>query len=357
MIGPSRSRLASIARLLLCLALCVPAFVGLSRSSAMAANPYGILVNQIDHATPRATIAALMDRAQQAGAGWVRVDFWWYSVEWNRGQWDWRYFDAVVAEATSRGLDVLPVLWGTPRWAATDLVFSYGVPDMAAWETFVGATVSRYKGSIRMWEIWNEPDLTLYWKGTPAKYAELLARAAGRIRAVDPTASVALGGLAQGGPITPNFLESILGDRTYPAGAWFDVHNFHTNFRSMSGIVAQIDWNRGVLASYGLSKPMIVTEASYSSDPRYQPLAGYTGGEDGQARYVTDAYNTMLRNGIAIAVWGSLTDKIGARDYTHNGLVRLDLSAKPAFGAFQQLAEAAVPTSILTPPPMPGGGQ
>ena len=245
-----------------------------------AANPYGILVSGMDHNTARSDIARLMQIAKEAGAGWIRTDFWWYSVEWFRGQWNWRFFDTVVEEAEIRGLKVIPILQGTPLWAATDRVISYGVPDMAAWDTFVTRTVERYRGRISAWEIWNEPDTTFYWKGTPAQYAELLARAHTAIKSMDPTAMVWLGGLAQGGVyMTPNFLQRILADARHPAGSHFDVHNVHTNFRSMAGIVDQIEANLEVLRSFGVPKPLVVTEASYTSAPEYQWVPGYQGGK------------------------------------------------------------------------------
>jgi subtilase family serine protease len=307
-----------------------------------AGNPYGILVSGMDHTTPRSEVAIFMQKAKDAGARWVRSDFWWYSVEWFRGQWNWRYFDIVVEEAAARGLKVIPILQGTPAWAATDGVFAYGVPDMDAWETFVMKTVERYRGRIAVWEIWNEPDGPWYWKGTPAKYAELLARAHGAIKSLDPTAMVWLGGLAQGGTnVTADFLQRILADASHPAGEHFDVHNIHTNFRNMTGINNQIEANRAILGSFGLQKPLVVTEASYTSDPRFQWLAGYGGGEQGLARYIVDAYRTMLDAGVLVAVWANITDYDGNDEYAGSGLVRTDLSEKAAFFAFQELAESA----------------
>jgi hypothetical protein len=303
--------------------------------------PYGILVNGIDHTTARSRIAADLQQARDAGAHWVRTDFWWYSVQWNRGPWDWRFFDAVVDEAAARGLELVPILWGTPTWAATDGRFSYGVPDMAAWEAFVAATVARYRGRITLWEIWNEPDGPWYWTGSAGQYAELLARAYRQVKLADPNALVLLGGLAQGGGAVPDFLQRILADARYPAGASFDVHNIHTNFRSMAGITDQIGQNRAVLGSYGVSRPIVVTEASYTSDPAYQVVAGYADGEPAQARYVTDAYRTMLGAGVELAVWASLRDYAGSDAYAGSGLVRTDGTAKAAFAAYRQAATAA----------------
>lgn len=316
-------------------------------SSAQTASPYGIVLTQLGHTTPRAEIAARMESARQANAAWVRVDFFWYSVEWNAGAWNWTYFDTVMQEANSRGLRVIATLWGTPRWAVTDGVAYYGVPNMAAWENFLSRAAARYRGQVDIWEIWNEPDKPHYWRGTPAKYAELLARAYTKIKAADPAATVALGGLAQGGPsLVADFLQQILGNSTYPAGRYFDVHNIHTNFRSASLIAAQASNNRAILSQYGLQKPIIATEASYTSDPAYQTLPGYVGGgEATQARYLVDAYNAMLANGISVAVWSTGVDYdnsySGTGQYAASGLTHSDLRPKQAYLAFRTLAGAS----------------
>jgi hypothetical protein len=305
------------------------------------------LVNGIDHTTAPGKIATYLQLARDAGARLVRTDFWWYSVQWSRGTWDWRFFDAIVDESAARGLYLVPILWGTPTWAATDGVFSYGVPDMMAWEAFVAATATRYRGRVTRWEIWNEPDGSWYWRGSASQYAELLARAYRQIKLGDPTAVVVLGGLAQGGGANPDFLQRILADPQYPAGAHFDHHNIHTNFRSMTSMTEQVRQNAAVLQGYGLTKPIIVTEASYTSDPSHQVVAGYTDGEAGQGRYVTDAYQTMLNAGVEVAVWASLMDYAGTGQYARSGLLRTDLTAKPAFDAYRR---AATP-----PPPAPSG--
>lgn len=34
---------------------------------------------------------------------------------------------------------------------------------------------ARYRGQIRSWELWNEPDNPAYWLGTTAPFAELVS--------------------------------------------------------------------------------------------------------------------------------------------------------------------------------------
>jgi Cellulase (glycosyl hydrolase family 5) len=319
--------------------------VGLFVPQTLAAeSPYGILIINIDSTTPRSQIARYMDAAKEAGATWVRVAFLWYSVEWSRGQWDWHYFDYVTEEATARGLKIVATLMGTPQWAATDGIFAFGVPEMAAWETFVTNTVTRYPG-VTHWEILNEPNYSQYWRGTPAQYAELLVRASQRIKSVNPSAMVLLGGLADDDSLPQDFLDRILSDSTYPVGLHFDVHNIHSAFRTMQGHIDRIAATRATLARYGLTKPLVITENSYTSEVAYQNVPGYQDGEAGQARYVTDSYATLLGHGVDLVVWAALLDQGGSGPYKDSGLARPDFSSKQAFTAYQ------VMTGTPTPPP------
>jgi len=54
----------------------------------------------------------------------------------------------------------------------------------------VTAVAERYKGRIGSYEIGNEPNLPMFWSGTPAEYADWVARAAAAIKAADPGARV-----------------------------------------------------------------------------------------------------------------------------------------------------------------------
>ncbi len=321
-------------------------------AGAQTISPHGILVTGIDRLTSRTDIATYMQRVHDAGAAWVRTDFWWYSVEWvGPGVFDWTFFDDVLEEASARGLRVIPILWGTPTWAATDGVFSYGVPNMAAWEQFVFQTASRYKGRVVAWEVWNEPNLPFFWRGTPSQYAELLARAYTQMKLADPEAVVLLGGQAYGGGSVPNFLDQILSDPVYPAGHYFDVHNIHIAFVPMTTIASYIQDQARLLQQYGHATNIVMTELSYTSDPAYQNVTGYTDGEAGQARYLLDAYQTVLANQVLVTVWADLKDYTSdAGAYTDSGIVRTDLSAKQAFVAYQQMTQATP-----LPPPLSTG--
>jgi len=156
-------------------------------AAAVEASPYGINI----HAPMGSDLAALLDRVQAAGIGWVRIDFIWAWVEPSRDQLDWSVYDAIAAAARARGIEIYATLAYTPAWATSGPPMS-GVPDdPGQWEAFCGAAARRYRGSIRHWGVWNEPNLDKFWSGSRDQYVNVLLKpCAAAIHAADPAAQV-----------------------------------------------------------------------------------------------------------------------------------------------------------------------
>jgi hypothetical protein len=312
-----------------------------SPTSPAPVNPYGVLIfvgGRIDDAL----LERMLRRAADAGIGAVRTDFFWHLIEPTPGVFRWERYDALVRAARRHSIDVLGILDYSVAWASSDPAgrdLKYPPKDPAAFARFAAATAARYRGSVAFWEIWNEPDSHEFWKGTPASYASLLAESYRSIKSVHPGASVLLGGLAQGGPHDPEFLDSVLrACRSMKAGC-FDILAFHTNFRSAVQIRAQFRANRQTLRRYGRTAPIWITEASYTSDRRYQSVPEYRDGEPGQARYVTDTVSLSVELGAERVFWAGLTDYDGGGDgpYAASGLVRTDYRPKPSYDAYRTL--------------------
>jgi polysaccharide biosynthesis protein PslG len=134
---------------------------------------------------------AMVDRAAECGAGWVRIDFDWRAIEPVRGTRQFQEHDRIVSRARARGLKMYGTLAYTPSWAS-------GQPDPAVppvqpgdWTTFVTAVVGRFRGTVSHWGIWNEPNLPGYGKMTPAEYRDVLLKPGyGAVKAADPGAQV-----------------------------------------------------------------------------------------------------------------------------------------------------------------------
>lgn len=125
----------------------------------------------------------------------------WADVERVDDQIDVRRIDEFLTTATRHGTnDVMLVLGGTPEWAATRTLpgdaswigpGSASPPrDWAHWSQYVGEVAHRFRGRIATYELGNEPNLPMFWNGSPVEYGLLVATAAKAIAAADPSARI-----------------------------------------------------------------------------------------------------------------------------------------------------------------------
>ena len=111
----------------------------------------------------------------------------WADLEPTRGVYNWSRLDTFVADARRHGITVLLTLGMTPRWASSEptqpspygpryLGASALPSDMADWEAFVQAVLTRYGHQLDAVEIWNEPNYA-FLRGGAHAYAALLSHA------------------------------------------------------------------------------------------------------------------------------------------------------------------------------------
>jgi hypothetical protein len=163
----------------------------------------GLLTAQVATATGFGVNAhvpseAIVERIDDAGIGWVRIDFLWRVVEPERDVYDWSTYDALLDRLEARGLRVYAGIGATPAWATSGPEFS-GVPDdVDQWRELCYLAARRYAGRVHAWGMWNEPNLDRFWDGTRREYIDLiLIPGADAIRLGDPGARVAAPDLAQ----------------------------------------------------------------------------------------------------------------------------------------------------------------
>jgi polysaccharide biosynthesis protein PslG len=126
----------------------------------------------------------------------------WSQIELAKGEFKWDNLDGIVETSESRGLtDILYVMGTTPDWAAANPKklnagdypqsgAAEAPANIADWSEWVTAVVTRYKGRISSYQIWNEANLANFFNGTPAQMAELTKVAYDIIKAIDPEAQV-----------------------------------------------------------------------------------------------------------------------------------------------------------------------
>lgn len=200
-------------------------------------NPYG--ANFFLHLeAEKWKIDRTLKMASEAGLGWVKQQFPWESLEKGPGKFTddrfqtntWDDFDFIVDTAAKYGLQVIARLDRPPDWAREPNTTPMAPPkDFAAYGRFVHEVAKHFKGRVRYYQVWNEPNLTEEWGGKPVDpkaYVELLKVAYAEIKRADPDAYVLSAPLAQTTERNQAHLNEVdFLDGMYRAGAkpYFDV--------------------------------------------------------------------------------------------------------------------------------------
>jgi hypothetical protein len=170
------------------------------------------------------------------GFGSIRAWWDWDVVEKRRGQFNWAKTDEQVDLCQKHDLEIVPTLvrmYG-PKWTVPDR-FQTPPDDLSLWDTYVRNTLTRYKGRINYWEVWNEPDVSPVLKHKPELYLDILKRTSATIKELDPQAKVI--GICGSHPW---FFDAML-----RAGAieHLDVISYHSYYYKYNPEVALVQWN------------------------------------------------------------------------------------------------------------------
>jgi hypothetical protein len=202
------------------------------------------------------------------GASWVLQTFSWDSVEPEPGEWDFLVYDAFVDGAKSAGKKVLGVLAYDSWWIHKDLETRHYIPPekLPDFLNYVRQTVSRYRGRVDAWCIWNEPDF-IFWKGTNEEFFELARRAAAVVREADNEV-VLLGGAFNRGVFSLNesFIRGL-----FESGAMdqADAVAFHPYELNPARAAKLYDQFRDIVDDYGFGDRIWITEIGYPSGGWY----------------------------------------------------------------------------------------
>ena len=305
-----------------------------------------------------------LDRLEQTGAGLVRQTFDWARIERRRGRYELAFHDRYVAALAARGIRVLPILFNPPRFrsSAPRRGARRGTypPERFADLGAFGAMLARRYGPdgsfwrrrpdlpqlpFRAWQVWNEPNLRVYWPTgpSPRQYVRLLRVTGRAIERVDPDAEIVTAGLPNsrlGVPLR-RYLRGM-----YAAGAAnaFDTLALNPFARATRDVIGMIRGARAVAAASGDDPAVRVTELGWATGG---PPSSFKVTEAQQAKLVETTLLALARRREALRIrgvvyfnWRDSLPYLGGRDFfgLHTGLLRLRGSSKPAFGSYQKVA-------------------
>jgi hypothetical protein len=268
--------------------------------------------------------------------------------------------DRLVAAASRARVTLLPIVLGTPSWAARHSDRYNSPPaDLRAYPAFLRAMIGRYGPSgsfwdehpgvprrpLRDWQLWNEPDHLRYWSDQPhsSDYVRLARAARRAIKKADPGARVVMAGYADRSWASIAAL--------YRAGAKgvFDVVAIHPYTFEPRNVLRAVQFVRRALRRAGEGeRPLWLTEVTWSSGrrPGHEPFPFETTPQD-QAARLARVFPLLLRHrrtlGIRRIYWENWlsTDRDHRDPFNFSGLrmLRRDgtVREKPAFAAFRRV--------------------
>jgi hypothetical protein len=303
------------------------------------------------------------NRLAGSGAESVRTAFYWYAVQPDGpAEADFSVTDATVLAAASRGVSVLPVLQGTPTWAAQRPGDAGSPPaSPAAFAAYLKLLVARYgpQGSfwaqhpelaarpIRAWQIWNEPNIPRYWNvpNWAPPYVRLLKAAHAALRHADPGAKTVLAGL-------PNESWVAL-HRIYAAGGRraFDVVALHPYTGKPINVIKLVQLSRAEMRRRGDRKlPVWITELSWpaSEGKVRNGVRGFDTTDAGQASRLRKGLDLLVKDRRSLRIgrvywytWLSQEAATGS-SFDYSGLRRIRggmLVDSPALSAYTSEAK------------------
>jgi hypothetical protein len=326
----------------------------LCSTAAAARAPRGFFGVQ-SWGTPTATEFDAMGRS--------RVDVFRFNLEWSSvepfpGRRAWGRYDEVVAGAARNAIRLLPVLYGSPPFAAVRSTDPPMTPSArTAFSRFVADAVRRYGPGgafwrehpelpyfpVATWQVWNEPNFGAYWFGrpNPRQYLTLVRLTRTAVRGVDPRARIALAGLpeSRGGMPIARYLTGLYAVRG--ASRLFDVVAVNPYALDQRGVVGAVKRVRTIMDRHRDRRtPIWVTEIGWATGGPRSPFRTST---QGQAALLARSYRAGLRlhsrYRLEMMVWFSWRDRslyAGEGDWwaPHTGLFSLSGAAKPAWRAF-----------------------
>jgi len=232
--------------------------------------PVGLCEDYPEETTTMEIIRNDFEFLKKHDVKFMRISFGWDAIESAEGKYDWLFWDDFVKMAVDEyGITLLPYICYVPQWSSTnpqDTMFFWNYPpkDNKPWGDFIKTLVKRYKDRIKTWEVWNEPDIWIYWQGNRKQFVDFMKTASDAVREADPTAKVVFPGIAY----DPEFVKDLF--KNWGMSKNFDIINMHNYYETwhrhpIEEITNYVNEVYDVVWRYGDNQPLWMAEVGYST--------------------------------------------------------------------------------------------
>lgn len=211
----------------------------------------------------------------QAGVSIIRSNAAvWNVVEKKKGFFNFEAADYTYVNASKNNIDVVFTLMAPPKWARSSKKKYKGpqylamTSDLKGWGNYCRKIMIHFKGKVKYWEIWNEPNAPKTWfkGGSPSDFVKLMKIAYTIAKEVDPNNLIVMGGVV-GPDIEKKHDGEGFFEMTLKLGVsnWLDVYAVHYTANKWD----RYSWFKELIEKLGdTSKPIWNSEESYSKGDR-----------------------------------------------------------------------------------------
>lgn len=297
----------------------------------------------------------LFQRVSEAGSRSARVLASWREVEAERGKWDWSSLDREIELCRKYRIEPVVLICNIPAWVSPTGKPAHDHPpketNATDFTTFITRMAERYKGRAKYYEFWNEQN-GCSWMNKGCDNAQMahtylpwLQRTYKAIKAVDPAAQVAIGGLDDVDGHAPIFVEQCykLRKEQYRGEKFWDAIADHPYdkraFDPAAAMIGKLDAIRAVARKHGdTTVSLWITE--YGWNVQESGLDAQTRGTEAflEAFSRPDQKDLLIAQQLAIADFEPV--------HAGYGLCDLNLRPRPAYQEFQRQARPTTPCPL-----------
>ena len=326
---------------------------------------YGVMWDRAARDAPDAEQEEQWALMARSGVESVRTVFNWALAQPEPGITDFTYTDRIVGLAASHRIELVPVVRTAPTWAKLDPFAPSSPPKNASdYAAYLTALIARYgpagsywvehpelrKLPLRIWQIWNEPHLNLWWNtdgrspnAWAREYAELLKGAKAAVDAADPGATVVLAALAD------YAWKHLARLNRFKIGRYYDVAAINLFTARPAFVMKGVRYFRRVMRHGGARrKPVWLTESTWPagkgrvSRPQAAWQRSWYTTDAGMADRVRGIYSLAAKNRrklrLGRVVWYTWSSAYADNDlFDYSGLIRFsggEYEQRPALGAY-----------------------
>lgn len=303
------------------------------------------------------------DKVAELGVKYVRLQSGWARTEKEEGVYDFAWLDEVVDNLIARGIEPwLCMCYGNGLYAqrAKEVFGCVGVPpifsqrEKDAWAKYCEATANHFKGRVKMYEVWNEPDGLYCWKhGTSGKeYGEFVIATSKAIKGVNLNAKILAGSIASRNNIV--WIKEMFETGIAPH---VDAITYHEYTHTETRVFETVRYYKAFIKKYGSHIKLIQGESGCPSSPvgNGALMRGHWS-EDKQAKLLLRRQLVDIMTEVEFsshfttvdmieALHGNVNNKSSYLDYGYFGVLRANFDEngisvgnydkKPSYYAFQ----------------------